>query len=247
MKNQNILISGASIAGPALAFWLSRYGFNTTIVERAPSLRPGGYAVDFRGASMKVLERMGVIDQVRSIQTRIGAITIVDRNNKKVASMPDGFTSGELEILRGDLAEIFHHATRETTEYIFDDSITAIHQTDTGVDVEFERTPRRRFDVVIGADGLHSRVRSSTTSATTSPSSLSPTSSTSTTAASTTAPWAKKSASSAAATTPPKPAPPSSSPPTRSSTTAATPNSRNASSATTTSTTAGRSHASLIS
>ena len=61
MKNKNILISGASVAGPALAFWLHRYGFQPTIVERAPALRPGGYAVDFRGASVRVLERMGLL------------------------------------------------------------------------------------------------------------------------------------------------------------------------------------------
>ena len=160
MQNRTILISGASIAGPALAFWLHRYGFQPTIVERAPALRPGGYAVDFRGASVRVLERMGLLPEVRRKQTRIGAITIVDRNNKKVASMPDGFTSGELEILRGDLASIFYEATRESTEYIFDDSIAAIEETEAGVDVQFERGARRRFDLVVGADGLHSKVRS---------------------------------------------------------------------------------------
>ena len=113
MKNQSVLISGASIAGPALAYWLSRYGFQPTIVERAPAVPPGVYAVDFRGASIRVLERMGLLPEVQRMQTRIGAITIVDRDNNKVASMPDGFTSGELEILRGDLAGIFHQATRE--------------------------------------------------------------------------------------------------------------------------------------
>src|SRR5215475_6494500 len=101
MKNKTILISGASVAGPALAFWLRRYGFQPTIVERAPSVRPGGYTVDFRGASLRVLERMGLLPELRRRQTRIGAITIVDRNSRKVASMPDGFTSGELEIMRG--------------------------------------------------------------------------------------------------------------------------------------------------
>ena len=160
MKNQSVLISGASIAGPALAFWLSRYGFQPTIVERAPAVRPGGYAVDFRGASMRVLERMGLLAEVQRMQTRIGAITIVDRNNNKVASMPDGFTSGELEILRGDLAGIFHQATRETTEYIFDDSIAGMEEKDGGVDVQFQSGGRRRFDLVAGADGLHSKVRS---------------------------------------------------------------------------------------
>jgi 2-polyprenyl-6-methoxyphenol hydroxylase-like FAD-dependent oxidoreductase len=84
----------------------------------------------------------------------------VDRDNKKVASMPDGFTSGELEILRGDLAEVFHQATRETTEYIFDDSIAGMEECEGGVDVLFERGKQRRFDLVVGADGLHSKVRS---------------------------------------------------------------------------------------
>jgi len=160
MKNKSVLISGASVAGPALAFWLGRYGFHPTIVERAPAVRPGGYAVDFRGASVRVLERMGLLSEVQRRQTRIGAITIVDRNNKKVASMPDGFTSGELEILRGDLAGIFHEATRETTEYIFDDSIASMKESEAGVDVVFERGGQRRFDLVVGADGLHSKVRS---------------------------------------------------------------------------------------
>ena len=160
MKNKSVLISGASVAGPALAFWLGRYGFHPTIVERAPAVRPGGYAVDFRGASVRVLERMGLLSEVQRRQTRIGAITIVDRDNKKVASMPDGFTSGELEILRGDLAGIFHEATRETTEYIFDDSIASMKESEAGVDVVFERGGQRRFDLVVGADGLHSKVRS---------------------------------------------------------------------------------------
>src|ERR1700721_1421534 len=104
MKNKRVLISGASIAGPALAFWLRRYGFEPTVVERAPSLRPGGYAVDFRGASVRVLERMGLLAEVQRRQTRIGAITIVDRENRKVASMPGGFPGGALEFRRGDAA-----------------------------------------------------------------------------------------------------------------------------------------------
>src|ERR1700722_16388743 len=111
MKAKTILISGASVAGPALAFWLHRYGFRTTIVERAPALRPGGYAVDFRGAGMEVLRRMQIVDEIRRFETRTGKVTMVDAQNKKVASMPDGFTSGELEIMGGALANVFYEAT----------------------------------------------------------------------------------------------------------------------------------------
>ena len=159
MINQNVLISGASVAGPALAFWLSRYGFHPTIVERAPAVRPGGYAVDFRGASMQALERMGILADVQKMQTRTGAITIVDSANRKIASMPDGFTSGELEIMRGDLAGILHEATRRHADYIFNDSIAGLVLNETGVEVTFSQGRPRTFDLVVGADGLHSKVR----------------------------------------------------------------------------------------
>lgn len=159
METKSILISGASVAGPALAFWLNKYGFKPTIVERAPGIRPGGYAVDFRGVGMEALERMGIVEEIKKYETRAGKITIVDKNNKKLAAMPDAFTSGELEILRGDLANVFYNATKSDTEYIFDDSITGMQQTANGVDVSFARNAPRTFDLVIGADGLHSNVR----------------------------------------------------------------------------------------
>src|ERR1700750_2783678 len=145
MKNENILISGASVAGPALAFWLNRYGFKPTIVERAPGIRPGGYAVDFRGVAMEVLQKMDIIKEIKKYETRAGKITIVDKNNKKLASMPDGFTSGELEILRGDLTNVFYNATKNDTEYIFDDTITSLRQTDNGVEADFNKGESRKF------------------------------------------------------------------------------------------------------
>ena len=160
MNNKTVLISGASIAGPSLALWLSRHGFHPTVVERAPGIRSGGYAVDFRGASMKVLERMDILPEVQRVQVRTGATTIVDRANRKIASLPDGFTSGEIEILRGDLARILYEATRSSAEYIFDDSIAALRQNESGVEVTFSRGRPRTFDLVVGADGLHSNVRS---------------------------------------------------------------------------------------
>jgi 2-polyprenyl-6-methoxyphenol hydroxylase-like FAD-dependent oxidoreductase len=159
MTNKTVLISGASVAGPALAFWLERFGYTPTVVERAPEPRPGGYAVDFRGASLKVLERMGLLEQVQSKATELGEMTYVNEAGKSVAVMKSTVLSGELEVLRGDLIEILYDATRAKAEYLFDDSITALTQDDTGVEVAFERGGSRRFDLVIGADGLHSNVR----------------------------------------------------------------------------------------
>ena len=159
MKTKSILISGASVAGPALAYWLNRYGYETTIVERSPVLRPGGYAVDFRGAAMEVLKRMELVESIKRFETRAGKITMVDEYNRKLASMPDGFTSGELEIMRGDLARVLYEATQYGTEYIFDESIAGMREDADGVEVDFYRGETRRYDLVIGADGLHSNVR----------------------------------------------------------------------------------------
>jgi 2-polyprenyl-6-methoxyphenol hydroxylase-like FAD-dependent oxidoreductase len=160
MKNRNVLISGASVAGPALAYWLRRYGFNPTVVERAPAPRDGGYAVDFRGASLEVLDRMGILDEVRQRATNMGDMEYVNSAGKRVGSTPPVVFSGELEVLRGDLVAILYEHTRHDVEYIFDDSITGITQDENGVKVTFERTGSQTFDLVIGADGLHSNVRS---------------------------------------------------------------------------------------
>ncbi|PWV55620.1 FAD-dependent monooxygenase [Chitinophaga sp. S165] len=159
MKTKTVLISGASVAGPALAFWLTRYGFKVTIVERAPAIRPGGYAVDFRGTAIHVLKRMGLYEEVKKHETRAGKITLVDKQGKKIAGFPDGFTSGELEIMRGDLANILYEASREHVEYIFDDSIIGLRECEDGVNVTFDHHQPRKFDLVFGADGLHSKVR----------------------------------------------------------------------------------------
>jgi len=158
--NRDILISGASVAGPALAWWLSRHGFRPTVVERAPQLRGGGYAVDFRGAAhLSVLAKMGILDAITARQTRLSATTIVDQQGRAVARMPAHVFAGDVEILRGDLAHILYEATQDTTEYLFGDSISMLGERPGGVDVSFEHAPPRTFSLVIGADGLHSNVR----------------------------------------------------------------------------------------
>src|SRR5690242_18494412 len=160
MQNQNILISGASVAGPALAWWLARHGFRPTVVERAPQLRGGGYAVDFRGAAhLSVLAKMGILDRIKQQQTHLRATTYVDEHSRPVAAMPASIFAGDVEILRGDLGRILYGATRDDTEYLFGDSITSLRQDDGGVHVTFARSAPRTFDLVIGADGLHSAVR----------------------------------------------------------------------------------------
>jgi 2-polyprenyl-6-methoxyphenol hydroxylase-like FAD-dependent oxidoreductase len=154
------LISGASIAGPSLALWLSRYGFHPTVVEIAPTLRTGGSAVDFRGdVHLPVLEKMGVLADLRRVQTGGTAMRFVDARGRARLELPAEFAGGELEVLRGDLARVLYEHTRDTTEYLFDDSIAALSDGAHGVDVTFASGARRRFDVVVGADGVHSTVR----------------------------------------------------------------------------------------
>lgn len=160
MRNKTVLISGASIAGPALAYWLHRYGFDVTVVERAPALRPGGQAIDFKGKThFTVLERMGILDDVKERRTGTTDTVFVDENGEQLAFMSGDFTGGDVEILRGDLAEIMYKRTAEHCEYLFGDSISALTELTDGVYVEFEHAPARTFDLVFGADGIHSRVR----------------------------------------------------------------------------------------
>jgi 2-polyprenyl-6-methoxyphenol hydroxylase-like FAD-dependent oxidoreductase len=160
MKNTTVLISGASIAGPALAYWLERYGCTVTVVEKAPALRAGGQAVDFKGPThMKVLERMGILEEVRRRKTGSHDTTFIDADGRPQAVMPAEFTGGAIEIQRGDLAALLYERTAGRCEYIFGDSITSLTETESGVHVTFERGAPRTFDLVVGADGIHSNVR----------------------------------------------------------------------------------------
>jgi 2-polyprenyl-6-methoxyphenol hydroxylase-like FAD-dependent oxidoreductase len=155
-----ILISGASIAGPALAYWLGRYGYRPTIVEIAPQLRTGGSAVDFRGPlHMGVLEKMGVVDALRAVETHGTEMRFVDEHGARLMQWPAGLAGGDLEVQRGDLARILCEASGDRTEYRFGDRIAAMTETPDGVEVTFASGVQRRFDLVIGADGVHSGVR----------------------------------------------------------------------------------------
>jgi 2-polyprenyl-6-methoxyphenol hydroxylase-like FAD-dependent oxidoreductase len=164
LQNRNILISGASAAGPSLAYWLHHYGFNPTVVERAPTLRAGGYAIDLRGTAVHAAERMGILAAARKASTDLREVWFVDSKNEIVATMDANFgagpgKAGDVELLRDDLAQILYAATKDNINYIFGDSITSLVEHDQGVEVAFERGATRTFDLVVGADGSHSNVR----------------------------------------------------------------------------------------
>jgi 2-polyprenyl-6-methoxyphenol hydroxylase-like FAD-dependent oxidoreductase len=161
MTKVRVLISGAGIAGPALAYWLSRAGYyETTVVERAPVLREGGQAVDFRGPVHRaVLERMGIWDAIHERRTTPGPLHLVDRDDEVRARLPEAMLSGDVEILRGDLCRILYERTRGATAYRFGDRIVGIVDRGHSVDVTFAHAPAATFDIVVGADGLHSGVR----------------------------------------------------------------------------------------
>lgn len=155
-----VLISGASIAGPAVAFWLARGGHEVTVVEQATMLRGGGQAVDFKGTTHRtVLERMGCWDDVERIRTAPTDQHVVDADGRVRAVIPAEFIGGDLEVLRGDLGRLLYERTREAVEYRFGDRIEALTDTGQGVDVEFRDGGADRYDLIVGADGIHSGVR----------------------------------------------------------------------------------------
>lgn len=161
-----VLIVGASIAGPTAAFWLVRAGFDVTIVEQAQELRRGGNGVDIRSEALAVVERMGLTSAVRAKVLRIEGMRFVDHRDRERARMPleameRMVGSEDLEIKRGDLAELLFDATKNDVNYVFGETIKTLQHDEGGVDVTFAKGSPRRFDLVIGADGLHSSVRRS--------------------------------------------------------------------------------------
>src|SRR4029453_11029717 len=145
-SNREVLISGASIAGPTLAWWLCRYGFTPTVVERSPLLRAGlgGHAVDLFGPAVDVAERMGVLPQVVDARTQTEVLSFLRPGKRAVDVNMDQLTAGvsdrHVEVMRGELASILYEASREGVEYVFGDTIRTIEETPDAVEVTFERT-----------------------------------------------------------------------------------------------------------
>ncbi|MFG1623031.1 FAD-dependent monooxygenase [Kribbella sp. NPDC049227] len=157
-----ILISGASVAGPVLAYWLTRHGFSVTVVERSPVLRKtGGHAVDLFRPAMDISEKMGVLPCIEERATGTNRMTLYREGVRRpvqvnLAKIFSAASERHVEVMRDDLSEIYYDAACDDVEYLFGDSITEISPDG---EVRFENAAPRRFDLVVGADGLHSNVR----------------------------------------------------------------------------------------
>jgi 2-polyprenyl-6-methoxyphenol hydroxylase-like FAD-dependent oxidoreductase len=168
MRKPTVLVSGAGIAGPALAYWLTRSGYHVVVVELADGIRPGGQTVDLRGAGREVIDRMGLLDQLRERSLDQRGIAWVKADGTRRAEMPvDAFHGNglvsRLEILRGDLVDVLYQATARDTDYRFGTRITELTQSDDPADdtalAMLSDDTTVRADLVVGADGPHSAVR----------------------------------------------------------------------------------------
>jgi 2-polyprenyl-6-methoxyphenol hydroxylase-like FAD-dependent oxidoreductase len=159
-----VIVNGAGIAGPTLAYWLRKAGHEVVLVEAAPELRRGGYALDFWGGGYDVAERMGILPRLRELGYQVREVRFVDRRGRRCGGFPvevfGRLTNGRFTTLRrADLAATIYDALGGTVEAVFGDSVAGIEETGHGVRVSFDHGPPREADLVIGADGLHSRVR----------------------------------------------------------------------------------------
>ena len=160
----NVLVSGAGVAGSCLAWWLDRYGYRVTLVEQAPEPRTGGYVIDFWGLGYDVAEKMGVLDELRRHDLKVQEFRIVNRVGRRIS----GFNQGAVQKLikgrgmslpRSALASALYEAVKDRVDVQFGNSVTSLDDSPRGVEVTFREGEPRTFDLVIGADGLHSAVR----------------------------------------------------------------------------------------
>ncbi len=159
-----IVINGIGVAGPALGYWLTNAGHEVLLVEEAPRLRAAGYIIDFWGIGYDIAEQMGLIGEIRRLGYQVREVRLVDRDGRKRGGFDvtvfgrmthDRFTS----VPRSDVSATIYRAIEGKVEAVFGDSVAGIDEHDKGVRVTFDHAPPCEADLVIGADGLHSRVR----------------------------------------------------------------------------------------
>jgi 2-polyprenyl-6-methoxyphenol hydroxylase-like FAD-dependent oxidoreductase len=163
-RASTVLVTGASIAGPALAFWLERYGFTVTLVERAPAIRTGGYAIDIRGPAIDAVDRMGILPALRAAHVATRQVTFVGSKGRQTGRInPEIVGSGggarHVELARGALTSCLFERIRERVNHRFNDAIVSLNNGADGVDVDFKSGIRERFDLVVSGEGLHSATR----------------------------------------------------------------------------------------
>ena len=164
MNAKTLLISGAGIGGPTLAFWLKAAGFEPTLIEHATTLRTGGYVIDFWGLGYDIAERMGLACQIDRVGYHFREMRIVDDRGERVTGFGtkifQELTGGRFVTLgRSDMSRLLFEKIKGTTEVIFDEEIVGLQEYGDHVRVKFRHAVERSFDLVIGADGLHSNVR----------------------------------------------------------------------------------------
>ncbi len=163
--SRRILVTGASVAGCTAAWWLTRFGFEVDVVEKAPAFREGGQNVDVRGSAREVLRRMDLEKAAFERSTPELGTEWVDEDNNTIARFKAGATgsdnapTAELEIRRGDIAQLIYDAARERASFRFGESIAAVFQDDTGAEVIFVSGQRARYDLVVVAEGVGSHTR----------------------------------------------------------------------------------------
>jgi len=162
--NLKVLISGAGIAGPCLAYWLARtrHAMSITVVERSPSPRVTGQSIDVRGSAIEVVRRMKLEQALRDMNTTEIGTSMINAKGNIFAQFVAGVTfTAEHEVLRADLCEIFLKATEsfDNVKYIYGDSIASLEDTEKNVNVTFTNGSKETYDVIVAADGSTSRTR----------------------------------------------------------------------------------------
>lgn len=161
MKSEKkVLISGVSIAGTALAFWLQKDDYSITVIERSTVFRTGGQNVDIEGPGQEVIKLMGIEDKVETMNTREEGVQLLNNSSKVIASLPSvGSLTSSYEILRGDLANIMYDETKANCEYRFGITITSINQNESKIFVTFSDGTKDEFDFVFCTEGVSSNTR----------------------------------------------------------------------------------------
>ena len=159
---KKILVIGASVAGPAVCYWLKKFGFSPTLIERNSAVRKGGFAIDVRGVAVNVVKKMGIYEKITDKRTQLEYGHYVDAQGN-ILHEEQGEKLGfkqkeEVEIARGDLVEILMQSIKDIPCY-FGEIVEKIKQYNDYVQVTFKEGKTENYDLVIGADGLHSPTR----------------------------------------------------------------------------------------